>query len=167
MQVLAYRGDAAEALAILNAERANLPVPGVANAYGSWLLLGHAVEALAMLRENAACAAFYPLAAEFVASGVVLTVFQGRLTQRVAGIAAAAGENWAAAEAHFGTALRQADELPHRLEYAETRRFYAQMLLERDAPGDAELARAMLAEARARYECLGMHRHVDLVRALG
>jgi hypothetical protein len=36
----------------------------------------------------------------------------GRLLERAAGMAAAAGSNWEAAEAHFTTTLEQAETLP-------------------------------------------------------
>ena len=41
------------------------------------------------------------------------------LLETVAGIAAAAGQQWDAAEAHYQTALRLADEMPFISEQAE------------------------------------------------
>lgn len=84
----------------------------------------------------------------------------------MAGIAAAAGEQWEAAEDHFGTALRQAEELPHYLEQAETRRFYSQMLLERRARGDRARAAGLLEEAMTQYEAIGMPRHQEMAKTL-
>jgi tetratricopeptide (TPR) repeat protein len=163
LQVRAYLGDRAGALEILQQERANLPQPGMPAAFGSWQFHSHAVEVLAVLGAREQCAALYPVAEEFVASGAVLIVPAGRLTQRIAGTAAACGGLWEVAHAHFAAALRQADELPHRLEYAETRRFAAMMLLER---GEGEQAGVLLAEADARYRELGMPRHIELVAEL-
>jgi hypothetical protein len=40
------------------------------------------------------------------------------------------------------------------------------MLLDRDAPGDRERARTLLAEARAAYETIGMPKHVAMVDAM-
>jgi len=77
----------------------------------------------------------------------------------MAGIAAAAGR-------HFQTALRQAHELPHRIEQPEVRGWYARMLLDRDAPGDRERARHLLTEAVAMYRTLGMPKHVEIAEAL-
>jgi DNA-binding CsgD family transcriptional regulator len=165
-QTLAYRGERTEALAVLDRKRAELPRAGQPNGYGSWHLLLWVTEGLYVLGERGRAAALYRLVSELAATGVVLQLFQGRLVERVAGIAAAAGERWEVAEAHFLTALRQAEELPHRLEQAETRRFYAHMLLERGAPGDGELAGRLLADAIEEYRRIGMPRHEELARAL-
>lgn len=166
LQVRAYLGDRDGALHILDRERRHLPLAGRPNGFGSWQLLGYAVEGLTMLGERDESAALYAVAAEFAASGVVLTELQGRLTQRVAGMAAAAAGLWEQAEEHFAAALRQAEQLPHRVEYAETRRFLAMMLRDRDAPGDLDRAQVVLAEATARYRELGMPRHVELAERL-
>jgi hypothetical protein len=48
----------------------------------------------------------------------------------------------------------------------ETRRFYGQMLIERDGPGDRDRAVGLAKEAGAGYRSLGMARHVDLAEAL-
>ena len=63
---------------------------------------------------------------------------------------------WDDAEAHFEHALQQADEMPHRVEQPEVRRWCARMLLDRGDPGDRERARTLLTEARAAYEEIGM-----------
>ena len=88
------------------------------------------------------------------------------LLQKAAGIAAACGRQWAAAEQHFDTALRQAHEIPHRIEQPEVRRWYASMLLDRDAPGDRERARQLLTEAIAMYRDIDMPKHIELAEAL-
>jgi len=44
-------------------------------------------------------------------------------------------------------AMQQAESLPFRLEQAETRRFYAMMLMDRAAPGDREKAQTLIREA--------------------
>ena len=86
--------------------------------------------------------------------------------QTVAGIAAAAGGRWEQAETHYQTALRQAHEIPFRSEQPEGRRWYAQMLLDRNAPGDRDKARTMLGEAVEMYGAIGMPRHVDMAREM-
>ena len=77
------------------------------------------------------------------------------LLERIAGIGAAAGGRWDLADEHFHKALRQADELPFELEGTETRRFYAEMLLNRTAAGDRERARSLIEQAMR----LPPHRH--------
>jgi hypothetical protein len=165
-QLLAYRGERAEALDVLERKRAGLPVAGQPNSWGGWQLLLFAVEGLWILGERDQAAALYPLVLELLANGTVLTEFHGRLTERVAGIAAAAGRQWNAAEAHFLTAVGQAEALPHPLEGAETRRFYAQMLLDRAAPDGAERAADLLGGAVDVYRRIGMPRHLEMTEAL-
>ena len=89
-----------------------------------------------------------------------------RLWQMVAGIAAGAGGQWDAAQEHFETALRQAHELPHKIAQPETRRWYAQMLLDRDAGGDRDKARTLLGEAVEMYRTIGMPKHVELTEQM-
>ena len=61
---------------------------------------------------------------------------------------AGAAREWDAAEQHYERALRQAEELPNRLEIPQVRHWYAVMLLDRGRPDDRERARSMLALAR-------------------
>jgi hypothetical protein len=89
-----------------------------------------------------------------------------RLPDRVAGIAAMAGRCWDDAEAHFRTALRVAEELPHLPEQAHTRRFFAAMLLGRDGPGDRAEAAQLATEAADLYRRMGMPRHLAMVEPL-
>ncbi|MGQ0464050.1 MAG: BTAD domain-containing putative transcriptional regulator [Sporichthyaceae bacterium] len=159
LQIKAYLGDRRGVLDILERERDYLPRPGVPNGLGSWQFLGYAVEGFSVLGDRERCAGLHPAAAAFAASDFVLTVHQGRLAQRVAGMAAAAARRWDEAEAHFAAALRQAEELPHRFEFAETNRFLAAMLLDR---GDKEGAARAAALAEARYRALGAPRHAAL-----
>jgi hypothetical protein len=166
LQTLAYRGEREEAVGIFDAHRHCLPRTGQPGGWGSWHFLLCAVEGLFVLGERDEAGVLYPLVEEFLATGVMLTVFRGRLTQRVAGMAAAAGRQWDAAEDHFLAALRQAQDLPHVLEEAETRRFYAAMLTDRDLPGDHARAIGLLDEATATYQHIGMPRHVHLVETL-
>ena len=90
---------------------------------------------------------------------------QGRL-DTLAGIAAAAGGRWTEAEEHFRTALRRAEEMPHIIEQPEARRFYARMLLDRNAPGDREHARQLLIEAIDMYRRIGMPKHVEMAERM-
>jgi tetratricopeptide (TPR) repeat protein len=88
------------------------------------------------------------------------------LLEIVAGIAAAAGQQWDAAEAHYQTALRLADEMPFISEQAEARYWYARMLVDRDAPGDRERARDLLDTALTVYRRIGMPWHIERAEAL-
>ena len=166
IQTLAYCAHSTRVLTVLDARRADMPHAGQPHGYGLWYLPLASVEALYVIGERARAAQLYPLVAEYAATGAVLTIFHPRLVQRSAGIAAAAAEQWDVAERHFTTALRHARELPHVLEAAETRRFYARMLLERDQPGDRDSARQILDQAITTYRRVGMPRHQEMANAL-
>ena len=64
--------------------------------------------------------------------------------EKAAGIAAVAGKDWQDAKAHFENAMQLADNMPHRVEQPEARRWYVWMLLDRNHPGDRDRARNLL-----------------------
>jgi hypothetical protein len=107
----------------------------------------------------------YPLLDVGPGAPSFIRAYDRRLTQTLAGIASHMGGMWEEAERHFEASLLQSRERGP-LEQAETRRFYASMLLERNAPGDHERAREMLEEASERYGGIGMPRHIEMVEAL-
>jgi class 3 adenylate cyclase/tetratricopeptide (TPR) repeat protein len=146
--------------------RGLLPRPGRPNSGGSWTVLFCAVEALAILGAKAEAAKLYPLVLEGMKTGNLFRGFDLRLLDTLAGIAAGAGGNWTQAEGHFRTALQRTEELPHIIEQPEARRWYARMLLDRDAPGDRDKARTLLTEAVEMYRRIGMPRHVEMADAL-
>ena len=129
-------------------------------------MLALVIEGFAMLDERARAADLYPLARELINTGAVVLWPVSRLTQTVAGVAAAAAHEWKAAEDHFQTALRQAESFPNRLEQTEIHRFHAMMLIDRAAGGDSEKAQTLLREALETYTSIGMPRHRELTQAL-
>ncbi len=138
---------------------------GVPNLVGEWEQLLNVVEGRAILGERVAAAALYPLVAEGLGTGAVMSR-HSRLWQIVAGIAASCGKQWDAAHEHFETALRQAHELPHKIAQPEVRRWYAQMLIDRDAPGDRDKARTLLGEAVKMYRTIGMPKHLEMAERM-
>ena len=132
------------------------------NPYGIWEQLLNVVESLAMLGERRDAADLYPFVLKGTDTGVVVSV-QLRLWQMAAGIAAASGEHWDAGQQHFETAMRQADELPHKIAQPEVRRWYAWMLVDRNGPGDCDTARGLLGEAAEMYQTIGMPKHLEMV----
>jgi len=162
----AYAGDSNGALRMLEERRENLPRPGQANTMGAWSMLLAAVEGLAILNEREEASKLYPLVGEAIDTRALLIEFGARLLQSVAGIAAGAGKQWEKAEEHYQAALRLAHELPVVIEQPEVRRWYARMLIGRDAPGDREKARELLTEAVAMYRRIGMPKHVEMAEAL-
>jgi hypothetical protein len=152
----------------LATRRAELPRPGEPCGWGSWAILGGSLETLLILGERDAAAELYHLIRWCMerTGSVILQQPDCRLLERLAGMAAAAGSDWDAAESHFLAALHQAAALPHRPEQAHTRRFYAAMLLERDRPGDRDEAARLIRQAEDRYKHMGMPRHQELTAGL-
>ncbi|MEE9286423.1 MAG: AAA family ATPase [Dehalococcoidia bacterium] len=162
----AYSGDRDVALAMLRQKSGNLPRPGQANTVGAWMMLLPVVEGLAVLGERDEAAKLYPLALEAIDTGALICPPGDRLLQTGAGMAAAAGGRWDAAEEHYRTALRLAHELPVVLEQPDVRRRYARMLIDRDGPGDRDKAFRLLTEAIAMYRSIGMPKHVEMAEAM-
>jgi hypothetical protein len=131
-------------------------------------MLASVVEGLLALGEREAAADCYPTIRYGIERTGAVTAYPNdcRLLQRVAGMAAAAGADWSAAEAHFTSALAQADTLPHRPEQAHVRRFFAGMLFDRNRSGDRDRAACLAGEAGVLYEAMAMRRHAAFVAAL-
>ena len=157
----AYAGDADAVAPLLEEYRDVIPSGGVGS-HGGWTFAGCATEALALVGRRDEAAAFLDFWDEAAAAGHVIEATLPVLVARLAGIAAASGRRWDVAEARFETALRQAHEIPFIIEQPEVRRWYADMLIERGAPGDAERARQLLGEAIEMYRTIGMPRHIEL-----
>src|SRR5262249_21271366 len=124
------------ALSLLDRRGAGLPRTGRFNTIGSWCALFKAIEGLVVLGESDRAAALYPLVAEALGKGTVVTYDASHLLETVAGIAAAAGGRWDVAEAHYQMALCLADQMPFVCEQAEARYWYARMLVDRGLPED-------------------------------
>jgi len=129
-------------------------------------MLTSVIEGFTMLGEQARTADLYLLARQLLDTGAVTVWTISRFTQTVAGLAAAAANEWGLAEDHFETAMQQAKSLPNHLEQAEIRRFHAMMLVARAAVGDREKAQTLLNEAVESYERIGMPRHIEITRTL-
>ena len=160
----AYTGDKSGAMTLLEDKRETIARAGRSNSLGGWIALLEAVEALVVLGERGEAAKLYPAASDAMDTGTVMIGLS--LAQRFAGIAAGAGRKWEQAERHFETALRQAHEIPVVIEQPEVRRWYARMLIDRDAPGDREKARQLLTEAVAMYRRIGMPKHVEMAEEM-
>ena len=170
-ECLAYRGEAAEALALLDSGAAELPRAGEPNGWGPWSLLFSVVEGLTVLGLTGRAAELYPLTLEAMErTGCMCGSFYDlRLIERAAGIAATAAGRWDEAEAALRRhAAEQATALPHVVEAAHTRRFHGRMLLERDGPGDRGRAlRSALRGRRGLPGNLNVPRHVELAESAG
>ena len=141
------------------------PRAGEPNTIGRWTVLSAYVQAASQLCLRKEIRDLYPLTLEALETGAVI----GRdlsMWEAVAGMAAAAGEQWGSAETHFLTALRQAEEIPNKIAQPEVRRAYARMLIDRNEPGDREKAKTLLDEAITLYGRLGMLRHLDMAKVM-
>jgi serine/threonine protein kinase/tetratricopeptide (TPR) repeat protein len=140
-----------------------LPVGGQLNSLGVWTALERSVIGLARLGWSKEAAALRPLAEELLLTGAwtysLLSPFH-----TIAGIAAACAGDWAGADNHHLTAIRQTDTAPYRHLQPVAREWYARMLRDLDRPGDAGKARVLLDEAISLYEALGLPGRARLAR---
>ncbi|MDP9183221.1 MAG: AAA family ATPase [Actinomycetota bacterium] len=127
----------------------------LASPIGSFLMLSVAGEAAATSGLRDLCAELYPaIAAQ--AARLPIRIFDWALAERIAGMVAAGAGMWAEAEAHFRTALAQAESFPNVLEEPHVKHWYGEMLLGRDGAGDREQARTLLDGALEGYRRLGI-----------
>ena len=108
-------------------------------------------------------ATLHPAMEALAASGLVMHY---SLTRTNAGIAAAAAGEWVVAEQHHRAAVTQAETLGLRVAAADACEWYARMLLARDGTDDRTRASALLTEAVARYDVLGMTAFAQRARRL-
>jgi len=161
---LAYDGDGAGALEILESRKAALPAAEGITSRSAFTAGLVAIETYCVAGAPEAAAALYPAALGAAALGAVLRPFDSRLVQTLAGLAATAAGEHDAAAGHFAEATRLAASMPVGMEAFETQRLWAEALLMRGKAGDVSRARQMLLEAAAGYERVGMVRHVELAR---
>jgi tetratricopeptide (TPR) repeat protein len=132
-----------------------LPATGQTNSMGAWIALANSVVGLASMGRKEDGAALREAAEEMARTcGWASRTLSPNRT--VAGIAAACAGDWPAAEEHHLTAIHQMDTAPFKNLQPVAREWYAAMLLDRNAAGDAIKARALLSEAVAMYESMGM-----------
>jgi hypothetical protein len=163
---LAHMGDRERGLEAVSQLRARLPETGRPLTLGGLALVCALVRSLPLLGQPEEAASLHPLLCDRLAAGVVVNSWDLALLHDVAGVAATAGERWQEAEEHFATALRQSEELPHRIAGADTRLHYATMLAERRRAGDEALARQLVSEAARSYRAMRMPRHRGMALTL-
>jgi tetratricopeptide (TPR) repeat protein len=168
--LFAFRAESEQNAESSNARKAwtdrswKLPLIGQPNPWGAWLALERSVIGLAWLGKKEEAAALAPLTEELLLTGVWASIDLSPF-RTVAGIAAACAGDWSAAEQHHLTAIHQTDTAPYRVSQPMAREWYATMLLDRNAPGDAANARGLLSEALAMYESMGMPFHAKRTAA--
>ena len=154
-----------EAPSVLRERTSGLPPAGEMHPFGAWESIAFLTEALAHSGQFAEAAELYPRVRGAIEHGLVIA-WSLALWQMLAGIAAAAGEQWDTAEKHFETALGQARDIPHKIAQPEVRRWCARMLIDRAGPGDKERARVLLDEAIEMYGTLGMPKHLEMAKGM-
>jgi class 3 adenylate cyclase/tetratricopeptide (TPR) repeat protein len=153
---LGHWGHAEEVLAIYESSRPILPSPDKVNSHGAWSRLFGLVEALYLCGFRDDAASLSPLMETALERGPDWISFDGRLVRTRAGVAAAAGGRWEAAERHFAVAHEHAKQMQNRVEEIELQRLRAHMLLHRDGSGDRAQAEELLEEALVNYRKFGM-----------
>ena len=115
------------------------------------------------------CGALYPSCVSYLGTGVISdwSIVPGN-PQTVAGIAAHAAGLHDRARDHFETAIRQADELPHRLLQPTARYWYGRLLVDDPHPAEQARGRAMIEAAATDFRSLEMVTYANLAeRFLG
>jgi class 3 adenylate cyclase len=124
------------------------------------------VEAGDLVDDQPTAAAPYQALRVAAERGVVLTIGWVFVLERILGVAAARGGEWAQAEAHFLAAAATAERIGAAPELACARFDHARMLAARGGLGDRERAAALVRDAHGRFEALGMTPLVERAAAL-
>jgi len=141
----------------------NLPEQHKEMAAGAVIFLKGSIEALVISGANEDAGRLYPLIAEFLEQVPGKYEFAFGVYDRFAGMAAAAAEDWGNAERHYRDALELADKLPHRIDQARVRYWYARMLQERGMPADNRRRNDFIAKARELSMEMGMHGLIERI----
>jgi len=155
-----------DTLELFESLRNQLPRAGEPKPSGVAMLLKGAIEALVLVGKDNEAAELYPAMRDLAESDASIQDFTYGFHHRFAGMAAAAGRDWKASEAHFQKALQLSEDLPHRVNQARVRYWWARALLTRQAAGDLEQAHQLLGEARGLSEPMGMHGLVTCIDEL-
>jgi tetratricopeptide (TPR) repeat protein len=161
----AYGQDVEACRRLLADQRGSLPDPGERASIGRTSMVIFAAYGCVVSALHDEAAALYPLVAERT-DQIPIGLFDLVLTQRVAGMAAAAAERWDDAARHFEAALQQAEEFPNRIDEPQVRHWFGKMLLDRGRPQDHARGREMVGSAIDRYTTIGMPLHAAMARDL-
>ena len=135
----------------------------------TWLTTMYLLAGICSRRRDARRAAeLYELLEQFagrIAVGWPLLVMMGSVDERL-GMLATVLERYDAAEQHFANALAIAERMRGLPWQADIRHQWARMLIQRERRGDRERARALLDEAEAIAQTLGMTLLIDWITAL-
>jgi tetratricopeptide (TPR) repeat protein/tRNA A-37 threonylcarbamoyl transferase component Bud32 len=144
-----------------------LPAAGKRNLTARWTVLGVSVPGLMLVNDAVRCSALYPSCVDYLRTGVIddWSIVPGN-PEAVAGIAAHAAGLRDRARDHFETALRQADELPHRLLQPTARYWYGRLLVDDPHPAEQARGRSMIEAAATDFRSLEMVTYANLAEQL-
>jgi tetratricopeptide (TPR) repeat protein len=162
----AMAGRHTEALAAWSAVWPRIPQIGRHNPSGAWATLSGAVVGLSLLGEATRCGALYDVANHWVKTGQVLLDLPIEGPRLVAGIAAHAARLREDAFDHFEAALREAREVPIRMQQATTPFWYGRMLLDDQDSAERARGRAMVEGALSDLRSLEMATYARLAETL-
>ncbi|HWC32131.1 MAG TPA: hypothetical protein VG709_03295, partial [Actinomycetota bacterium] len=163
---LAESGQQEEAVDLWRGWKERVPSVEGDIPFGAWAMALFAVLSLSILGRREEVATLAPYAERALEEGTVLSVFGGVPVSMMVALSTAAAERWEEAESRFAEAMRVCEELPHRINVPEVRRFHAMALLQWGDASERDRARAMLERAREEYRSLGMPRHAEVTERL-
>ena len=157
----ALAGQTSRAESLIDGVVALLPAAGRRNLQGAYYALDNAVTALTVLSHRERCGQLYPLVAEYVGKGMVISNLPigPSSPQLCAALAADAAGLADRAREHFELAHRQAHAVPVRILQPMVLYWRGRSLL---ASGDVPGGRAMVEAARTDFQALGLVSHVRL-----
>ena len=130
---------------------------------GRQMLIRAAVELWALAGERRA-GAFYDFLTESIERKAIFSFYDARPVHLDAALAAAARDDWAAAERHFNDTIELVNELGLGFQQAEARRLWASAL-KNWAPKRSDEIRTLQQDAAGHYARLGMVRHEESMKA--
>lgn len=135
---------------------------------GTMTVVMFAAEACLYLADAQRAAQLYPLLAGHAGANLVADSAGPCLgsVDRILGGLASVMKQWSLAQRHFEAALALDERCGARVWLAYSRHAYAHMLHQRGEPGDAVLARSLLALALGESQALGMNALAPRINAL-
>ncbi len=150
-----YAGDLDVCTAMIDEKHGSLPRDPDSVTGGSLVALLCAAEGCAMLGRKEELSELYPVLAALV-DRAPTRPFDSANADRIAGMAAAALDLWDEAERHFEIALKQVENWPNKFDEPIVWHRFAEMMLQRGRPEDADRAQVLLEKAIAAYGERGM-----------
>jgi hypothetical protein len=145
---------------------AEVPLTAQPGHWGGWTMASFVAEGMFVMGRFEEAASLHPVIAGAIEhTDWLYRAFDWMPYQAVAGLTAAAGEEWDMMEAHFHRAAGEGAHTADRVA-AETARLEALGRLRRRKPDDRARVAEILPPAIAIYERIGMTRHAAMAKEL-